>query len=211
MWPLGAWGHPYGGYLLPPCGSKRKGGQVRFTPQQTQSLERRFANHKYLSPEDRRHLAIQLKLSDRQVGLTMGDPNFVLINKQFVRLQVKTWFQNRRAKWRRSNNISNPSNNIGISHSSMLPSSTGGLSEDSDSEDERPPLNLHINQHSNLYKYNNQFTIAKKMHKKSHNNSASNSNSNGQQQQQQRPSTTTSDEDNCGEDNDRPDTPIQVA
>lgn len=69
LWPtLGAWGHPYGGYLLPACGSKRKGGQVRFTPQQTQSLERRFANHKYLSPEDRRHLAIQLKLSDRQVS-----------------------------------------------------------------------------------------------------------------------------------------------
>ncbi|XP_055586053.1 homeobox protein HEX homolog pha-2 [Uranotaenia lowii] len=74
---------PHYSYLLPPCGSKRKGGQVRFTPQQTQSLERRFSNHKYLSPEDRRHLAMQLKLSDRQ---------------------VKTWFQNRRAKWRRANN-----------------------------------------------------------------------------------------------------------
>ncbi|XP_058467955.1 hematopoietically-expressed homeobox protein HHEX [Malaya genurostris] len=74
---------PHYSYILPPCGSKRKGGQVRFTPQQTQSLERRFSNHKYLSPEDRRHLALQLKLSDRQ---------------------VKTWFQNRRAKWRRANN-----------------------------------------------------------------------------------------------------------
>ncbi|XP_055524498.1 homeobox protein HEX homolog pha-2 [Wyeomyia smithii] len=73
---------PHYSYLLPPCGSKRKGGQVRFTPQQTQNLERRFSNHKYLSPEDRRHLAVQLKLSDRQ---------------------VKTWFQNRRAKWRRAN------------------------------------------------------------------------------------------------------------
>ncbi|KAJ9578736.1 hypothetical protein L9F63_005025, partial [Diploptera punctata] len=62
--------------------SKRKGGQVRFTPEQTSSLERRFREHKYLSPEDRRHLAAQLKLSDRQ---------------------VKTWFQNRRAKWRRAN------------------------------------------------------------------------------------------------------------
>lgn len=58
-----------------PCGSKRKGGQVRFTPQQTQNLERRFSNHKYLSPEDRRKLAMELNLSDRQ---------------------VKTWFQNRR-------------------------------------------------------------------------------------------------------------------
>lgn len=65
LWPF--YPHPYGGYILPGCNSKRKGGQVRFTPQQTQSLERRFANHKYLSPEDRRHLALQLKLSDRQV------------------------------------------------------------------------------------------------------------------------------------------------
>lgn len=72
MWP---YFHPYSGYLMPPCGSKRKGGQVRFTPQQTQNLERRFSNHKYLSPEDRRKLAMELSLSDRQ---------------------VKTWFQNRR-------------------------------------------------------------------------------------------------------------------
>jgi len=75
MWPFY---HPYAsGYLMPQCGSKRKGGQVRFTPQQTQNLERRFSNHKYLSPEDRRKLAMELSLSDRQ---------------------VKTWFQNRRAK-----------------------------------------------------------------------------------------------------------------
>lgn len=67
LWPYYA--HPYAGYMFPGggCNSKRKGGQVRFTPQQTQSLERRFAGHKYLSPEDRRHLALQLKLSDRQV------------------------------------------------------------------------------------------------------------------------------------------------
>lgn len=68
IWP-GLYPHPYAGYLLPPCGSKRKGGQVRFTPQQTQSLERRFVQHKYLSPEDRRLLAVQLKLSDRQVNI----------------------------------------------------------------------------------------------------------------------------------------------
>jgi homeobox protein HEX len=61
---------------------KRKGGQVRFSAQQTSTLERQFNEHKYLSPEERRHLAAQLKLSDRQ---------------------VKTWFQNRRAKWRRTN------------------------------------------------------------------------------------------------------------
>lgn len=70
LWPF--YSHPYNGYFLPGCGFKRKGGQVRFTPQQTQSLERRFANHKYLSPEDRKQLAAQLKLTDRQVGPTLS-------------------------------------------------------------------------------------------------------------------------------------------
>ncbi|XP_044259303.1 hematopoietically-expressed homeobox protein hhex [Tribolium madens] len=82
--------------LWPPCPplsffppfcpfSKRKGGQVRFTASQTDALEKRFSSHKYLSPEDRKLLAESLKLTDRQ---------------------VKTWFQNRRAKWRRCNSSS---------------------------------------------------------------------------------------------------------
>ncbi|XP_037942647.1 hematopoietically-expressed homeobox protein Hhex [Teleopsis dalmanni] len=72
----------YPGFYLQNFGVKRKGGQIRFTSQQTKNLENRFSNSKYLSPEERRHLALQLKLTDRQ---------------------VKTWFQNRRAKWRRAN------------------------------------------------------------------------------------------------------------
>lgn len=78
-------------------GTKRKGGQKRFTSHQTKNLEHRFLTSKYLSPEERKHLANQLKLSDRQ---------------------VKTWFQNRRAKWRRScqtkscsSHMQNPSEN----------------------------------------------------------------------------------------------------
>uniref|UniRef100_A0A336MJ73 CSON001942 protein n=1 Tax=Culicoides sonorensis TaxID=179676 RepID=A0A336MJ73_CULSO len=80
--------HPYNNFLLSP--SKRKGGQVRFTPQQTQILEKRFSTHRYLSPEERRNLAKQLRLSDRQ---------------------VKTWFQNRRAKFRRVLGGSNSAQN----------------------------------------------------------------------------------------------------
>ncbi|KAJ8711561.1 hypothetical protein PYW08_008515 [Mythimna loreyi] len=62
-------------------GGRRKGGQVRFTAAQTGALEKRFSASKYLSPDERRALASTLRLSDRQ---------------------VKTWFQNRRAKWRRT-------------------------------------------------------------------------------------------------------------
>nr|AVK72332.1 Hex homeobox protein [Meara stichopi] len=60
--------------------SKRKGGQVRFTTDQTIGLEKVFMDRKYLSPPERKKVAKNLKLSERQ---------------------IKTWFQNRRAKWRR--------------------------------------------------------------------------------------------------------------
>lgn len=46
---------------------KRKGGQIRFTYEQTKNLEIFFAQNKYLTPEDRRQLAFQLRLTDRQV------------------------------------------------------------------------------------------------------------------------------------------------
>ncbi|MCJ8738777.1 hypothetical protein PDJAM_G00039730 [Pangasius djambal] len=59
---------------------KRKGGQVRFSNDQTVELEKKFETQKYLSPPERKRLAKMLQLSERQ---------------------VKTWFQNRRAKWRR--------------------------------------------------------------------------------------------------------------
>ncbi|GAU94059.1 hypothetical protein RvY_05900 [Ramazzottius varieornatus] len=62
---------------------KRKGGQVRFSNDQTIDLEKKFKSQKYLTPAERKKLAKTLTLSERQ---------------------IKTWFQNRRAKWRRLKN-----------------------------------------------------------------------------------------------------------
>lgn len=59
---------------------RKKGGQVRFSNEQTVELEKTFEKQKYLSPPERKQLAKMLQLSERQ---------------------IKTWFQNRRAKWRR--------------------------------------------------------------------------------------------------------------
>ncbi|XP_078264433.1 hematopoietically-expressed homeobox protein hhex-like [Rhinoraja longicauda] len=59
---------------------KRKGGQVRFSTNQTLELMKVFGKQKYLTPPERMRLGRGLQLSERQ---------------------VKTWFQNRRAKWQR--------------------------------------------------------------------------------------------------------------
>ena len=53
---------------------------MRFSNEQTVELEKTFEKQKYLSPPERKSLAKMLQLSERQ---------------------IKTWFQNRRAKWRR--------------------------------------------------------------------------------------------------------------
>lgn len=46
---------------------KRKGGQVRFSNEQTTDLEKKFDSQKYLSPPERKKLAKSLQLTERQV------------------------------------------------------------------------------------------------------------------------------------------------
>ena len=48
--------------------AKRKGGQIRFTNEQTTTLENTFSEHKYLSSSERKRLATVLRLSERQVS-----------------------------------------------------------------------------------------------------------------------------------------------
>ncbi|CAF0860011.1 unnamed protein product, partial [Didymodactylos carnosus] len=59
---------------------KPRKARTAFTDQQLNCLERNFGRQKYLSVQDRMELATRLSLSDTQ---------------------VKTWYQNRRTKWKR--------------------------------------------------------------------------------------------------------------
>ncbi|XP_076438176.1 T-cell leukemia homeobox protein 1-like [Babylonia areolata] len=69
-------GHPYQNRAPP----KRKKPRTAFSRHQVGELEKRFHRQKYLASAERSSLAKQLKMTDAQ---------------------VKTWFQNRRTKWRR--------------------------------------------------------------------------------------------------------------
>ncbi|CAL4102068.1 unnamed protein product [Meganyctiphanes norvegica] len=59
---------------------KQRKARTAFSDQQLQTLEKSFERQKYLSVQDRMELAAKLQLTDTQ---------------------VKTWYQNRRTKWKR--------------------------------------------------------------------------------------------------------------
>ena len=62
-------------------GRRRRKSRTVFTSEQLLLLERKFEEKKYLSMTDRYYLAHKLGLSEQQ---------------------IKTWFQNRRTKWKKS-------------------------------------------------------------------------------------------------------------
>ncbi|XP_037920700.1 homeobox protein B-H1-like [Hermetia illucens] len=64
----------------PGLSKKQRKARTAFTDHQLQTLEKSFERQKYLSVQDRMELANKLGLSDTQ---------------------VKTWYQNRRTKWKR--------------------------------------------------------------------------------------------------------------
>ncbi|CAH8658620.1 unnamed protein product [Schistosoma guineensis] len=72
-------GHPYQSRIP----RKRKKPRASFTRYQVTTLEKKFRQQKYLASTERNELANLLKMTD---------------------VQVKTWFQNRRTKWRRQTN-----------------------------------------------------------------------------------------------------------
>lgn len=63
---------------------KQRKARTAFTDYQLQTLENSFTKQKYLSVQDRQELAAKLSLTDTQ---------------------VKTWYQNRRTKWKRTTSV----------------------------------------------------------------------------------------------------------
>ncbi len=61
---------------------------MRFSPEQIQTLEQKFQEQQYLLPADRKILSLTLQMTERQ---------------------IKTWFQNKRAQYKRSVHYSSPS------------------------------------------------------------------------------------------------------
>ncbi|XP_078376749.1 uncharacterized protein LOC144660064 [Oculina patagonica] len=101
-------------------GTKSRRKRTAFTSQQLLELEREFHTKKYLSLEERSHIARTLKLSE---------------------VQVKIWFQNRRAKWKRVRTL-------------------GGVQAHGNRKLHSPKLVVPIPIHVNRYGTNNQLYIS---------------------------------------------------
>ena len=63
---------------------KRKGGQVRFSNDQTVELEKKFETQKYLSPPERKRLAKLLHLTERQVSTKFFGINLIHLPIQLL-------------------------------------------------------------------------------------------------------------------------------
>ena len=82
-------------------GSSKKKMRTTFTGKQIFELEKSFETKKYLSSAERADMATSLQVTQQQVRIVSS--NIALTDIY----QVKIWFQNRRTKWKKAENISN--------------------------------------------------------------------------------------------------------
>ena len=72
-----------------------------FTAEQVSRLETDFVRKRYLTSRERTELARELGMSEQQVTTKVQTSRLKTL------CQVKIWFQNRRTKWKKLENVSN--------------------------------------------------------------------------------------------------------